>query len=224
MSNGQKTFFSRLQEHTNPALKWSGTYFSMLGSFSTAFLHIFCVLKRSRIPWNAFGMIYTTSLHISWVIYWSGTNNSNGLLCTAWLHVLCFKVVRNTPHWFYPNCLVTHFFLCLKWSGTTSNKNGSLLTVLLHVPCVLKWSGTCVNEHRSSSTALLHMSCVLKWSGTCINEHGSSSTALLQISCVLKWSGTCSNEHGFSLTDLLHMSCVLKWSGIWLVMFILIHF
>ena len=106
------------------------------GSSFTALSHIFCVLRRSRIRWNAFGTVLIILLHICCVHKWSGTNSiMHDLLRTASLHISCvlkwpvyivgflvhlqhpfgFKTIRDRVQlsWVFFNCLFAHF-LCLK--------------------------------------------------------------------------------------------------------------
>ena len=112
-----------MSSHTSCVLKWSGTLPRFDGPASSDFSHIYWNLKRSRIWWNAFGIICIISLHISMVLKWPGTNNSmHSLLCSASLHV----------SW------------VLKWSGTYTNETGSMCTASLHIPWVLRWSGTTI--------------------------------------------------------------------------------
>ena len=116
MVKKQKHFpslFSRLQD--DPTLKWSGTYFSMLGSFSTAFTHVLC-FKALRDPAECFwhGMHYLIAHFLCLKMVrnkWQPWPVAHCLIA----HLLCFKMVRNIylQNWLCGNCLVTHF-LCLK--------------------------------------------------------------------------------------------------------------
>ena len=142
------------------------------------------------------------------------------MLCcfsTTFLHVLCFKAVRDTAKCFRHGMhyLVAHLITIVPLNHLIIIVN--MIAIIPYVYLLLcykpirdKLQGKEVIPH-----CLIHILCVLKRWGTSFSCHGSTSMALLHISWVLKRSGIWWNAFGMIHMISLYIFCMLKQSVTW---------